>query len=121
MILLPKRLGSFTLLRKLGTGGVSETYVQGGRGWEPLDWEDAPSPAAPLFNLRDRVAAHVAKVEHPEGTTITVARIARVITEDTDRGRDDYAAKPTTRKRRGIVVVIDGPTLPQRVVVFPAE
>ncbi|HNH47272.1 MAG TPA: serine/threonine-protein kinase, partial [Myxococcota bacterium] len=27
MILLPKRLGSFTLTRKLGTGGVSETFL----------------------------------------------------------------------------------------------
>ncbi len=27
MMLLPKKIGPFTLVRKLGTGGVSETYA----------------------------------------------------------------------------------------------
>lgn len=98
----------------------AETYAQGGRGWGPLEWEDAPSPNAALLALRSSIVAHVATVERPEGVTITVERVARVVTEDTD-GNTDYTGNPTTRKRRGVVVVIDGPTLPQRVVVFPGE
>jgi hypothetical protein len=102
----------------------AETYAQGGRGWEPLDWQEAPLPSAALLALRSAIEAHVATVERPEGVTIEVARVARVVTEDTDGdiNRDtDYTENPPTRKRRGVVVVIDGPTLPQRVVVFPGE
>lgn len=98
----------------------AETYTHGGRGWEPLDWKEAPSPSAALLALRGAIVAHVATVERPEGVTIEVERVARVVTEDT-YGHTDDTGNPTTRKRRGIVVVIDGPTLPQRVVVFPAE
>lgn len=98
----------------------AEVYAFGGRGWEPLEWEEASSPSARILALRDRIVEHVATVAHPEGVTITVSRASRVTTEARDDNHSGYD-EAATRKRRGIVAMIDGAGLPQRIVVFPAE